>query len=131
MGGRGSFVNVNSGNFAFKEGGQTYFSIGMIDDTIKVLERPGTSVKAPEMSHTENRIYAVVQKGELKHLAFYDENHNQIKSIDFGHAHGWNNEKPHVHFNLQHIKNEPGTKPSKADLAIINKVQDWLKSHKG
>ena len=56
MGGRGSFVNANSGNFAFREGGQTYFSIGTIDDNIKVLERPGMSVKAPEMSHTENRI---------------------------------------------------------------------------
>lgn len=130
MGGRGSFVDVNSGNFAFREGGQTYFAIGMIDDNIKVLERPGTSVKAPEMSHTENRIYAVIQKGELKHLAFYDENHNQIKSIDFGHKHGWNNEKPHVHFNLQHIKNEPGTKPSKDDWVIINKVNNWLKEHK-
>ena len=49
--------------FAFKEGGQTYFSVGMIGDNIKVLERPGTSVKAPEYSHTENRIYAIMQKG--------------------------------------------------------------------
>ena len=46
-----------------------------IDDNIKVLERPNKSVKAPEMSHTENRIYAILQKGELKHIAFYDDKH--------------------------------------------------------
>lgn len=44
MGGRGSFVNVNSGNFAFRDNGQTYFSIGMINDNIKVLEHPNKSV---------------------------------------------------------------------------------------
>ena len=91
MSGRGSFVNVNSGNFAFRDDGQTYFSIGMIDDNIKVLERPNNSVKAPEMSHTENRIYAVLQKGELKHIAFYDEKHQLVKSIDFLHSHDGNN----------------------------------------
>lgn len=130
MGGRGSFVNVNTGNFAFVDGGQTYFDIGTIGDNIKILERPGKSVKAPEVSHTENRVYAIVQKGELKHIAFYDKNHNQVKSIDFMHEHGWNHEKPHVHFNLQHIKNEAGTRPSKNDWEIINQVNSWLKKNK-
>ena len=44
MGGRGSFVDVNGGNFVFRDDGQTYFSIGMINDNIKVLERPNKSV---------------------------------------------------------------------------------------
>lgn len=128
MGGRGSFVDVNTNNFVFKDGGQTYFTIGMVGD-IKILERPGISVKAPEISHTKNRIYAIVQKGELKHLAFYDDNHNQFKCIDFGHKHGWNHVSPHVHFNLQHINNEAGTSPSQSDLLLVKKVNEWLKQN--
>ena len=131
MGGGGSFVNVDIGNFAFKEGGQTYFTIGSIGEEIKIIERRGMSVKAPEMSHIANRIYAVVQKGELKHIAFYDENHNQVKCIDFGHVHGWNHVKPHVHFNNQHIKKEPGTIPTMEDMVLFEKVQKWIVDYYG
>ena len=126
MGGRGSFINVDAGNFAFKEGGQTYFSIGMIDDNIKVLERPGTSVKAPEMSHTENRIYAIMQKGELKHIAFYNEKHELVKSIDLRHSH--DGLQPHVHYDIQH--KGAVTAPNDSDKIIIDKVNSWLKAHR-
>lgn len=115
MGGRGSFVNVNSGNFAFREDGQTYFAIGMIGDNIKVLERPGTSVKAPEYSHTENRIYAVMQKGELKHIAFYNDKHELTKSIDFLHSH--DGKQPHVHYDVYHKGKV--TSPTSEDQKII------------
>lgn len=126
MGGRGSFVNVNSGNFAFREDGQTYFAIGMIGDNIKVLERPGTSVKAPEYSHTENRIYAVMQKGELKHIAFYNDKHELTKSIDFLHSH--DGKQPHVHYDVYHKGKV--TSPTSEDQKIIGQVRDWMKTHK-
>lgn len=124
MGSRGSFVNVNSGDFAFEENGQTYFTIGE-KMGVQVLVRPNTSVKAPEYSHTRSRIYAVVQKGELKHLSFYDQNHNQIESIDFGHKH--NGLIPHVHYNLNHDKNLPGKKPSKEHLELADKIKKEFK----
>lgn len=130
MGGRGSFVSVETGNFAFKDGGQTYFVIGRVGE-VEILERPKTSVKAPEYSHSASRIYAIVKNGKLKHLAYYDENHNQIKSVDFGHEHGRNRLNPHVHFNRQHIKNEPGTPPTDEDLHIAEQVREWLKKQKG
>ena len=126
MGGRGSFVSVDSGNFAFREGGQTYFSIGMIGDNIKVLERPGTSVKAPEMSHTANRVYAIMQKGELKHIAFYNEKHELVKSIDFMHSH--DGMRPHVHYDVHH--KGIVSKPTRSDKAVISKVNSWIKTHK-
>ena len=126
MGGRGSFVNVNSGNFAFKEGGQTYFSVGMIGDNIKVLERPGTSVKAPEYSHTENRIYAIMQKGELKHIAFYNEKHELVKSIDFQHYH--DGMKPHVHHDVYH---EGAVTPMTAsEQHVYEQVVNWIKTNR-
>ncbi len=125
MGSRGAFIDVNKGDFAFTENGQRYEILGAFDG-IEVITRPHDSVKAPEYSHSACRIYAVIQDGKLKHLAFYDENHRQVKVIDFFHKHGYNRIKPHVHFNLQHIKNEAGTPPSEEDLKLIDKLKKGL-----
>ncbi len=102
MGSRGSFVNVSQGNFSFKENGQTYYSIGNWNN-VKVLVRNGNSVKAPEFSHTAERIYAIVQNGKLKHLAFYDKEHKQAISIDLLHEH--KGIMPHKHLYLNHSDN--------------------------
>lgn len=125
MGSRGAFIDVERGDFNFVENGKHYETIGEIDD-VKVIIKLDGSVKAPEYSHTSNRIYAIIQKGKLKHLAFYNENHEQIKCIDFGHPHGKNRVVPHIHFNLIHNKNEPGTPPSKLDWELINKIKKGL-----
>ena len=125
MGSRGAFISVDRGDFNFVENGKRYETIGEIDE-VKVIIKPEGSVKAPEFSHTSNRIYAIIQKGELKHLAFYNENHKQIKCIDFGHRHGTNKVKPHVHFNLVHDNNELGTPPSKSDWELINRIKKGL-----
>ena len=127
MGGRGAFIDVNSKNFTFKENGQTYVKIGEVSGVDILVRKNNFSVKAPEYSHSANKIYATIQHGELKHLSFYDENHNQVKSIDFMHEHGSNHVKPHVHYNMQHINNEFGTPPSKEDYDLINKIQRWLR----
>ncbi len=127
MGGRGNFVDVASGDFNFVMGGQQYVSLGMVGN-VKVIEkiRGNTkSVSAPHYSHTPGRIYATVKNGELKYLSFYDENHNQIKSIDFDHAH--NSVKPHVHFNMEHDKKLPGVAPSASDWALINRIKKEMK----
>ena len=127
MGGRGAFLDVDTKDFRFVLNGQTFVNIGEVDG-VKVLQRVKPySVKAPEYSHTENRIYAIVQDGKLKHLSFYDENHKQYKVIDFGHPHGTNHVIPHVHSNLEHVKNEPGTSPSKQDLELATKIERWLR----
>lgn len=118
MGSRGSFVNISLGDFRFKEDGKTYSSIGEVDG-VKVLVREKGSSKAPEFSHTENRIYAVIQNGELKHLTWYDENHNQSVSIDFLHPH--KGVQPHKHFYLDH--SGPGIPITKEELALANKIR--------
>ena len=67
MGSRGAFVNVNTGDFIFKEGGQHYKSIGILSDNpnVKVIVQDSNNVKAPEFSHTAGRIYAVVKEGKF------------------------------------------------------------------
>lgn len=128
MGGRGSFVNVNLNDFRFVEGGKTFTKVGEVDN-IKILVRDGNlSVKAPEYSHTDDTIYAVIQAGKLKHIAFYGKDHKQERVIDFGHEHGFNHVRPHVHENMVHLKNESGTAPSLSDMVVINKVLKWLES---
>ena len=104
MGSRGAFVDVNMGNFSFKEGGQHYKSLGVLSSNpnVKIIIQDSANVKAPEYSHTPGRIYAVVKDGYLKHLAYYDENHNQAVSIDLMHEH--NGVRPHRHEYLSHNK---------------------------
>lgn len=118
MGSRGAFVNVDLGNFNFIEQGQTYHSIGIIDD-VKVLVKDTGSVKAPDYSHTKNRIYAIVQKGRLKHLTWYDENHKQSVSIDFLHSH--NGIQPHKHLYLDH--SDSGIPITTEELHLANKIK--------
>jgi len=120
MGSRGAFVSVNTGDFSFVEGGQNYYSIGEIDN-VKVLVQKEGAVKAPEYSHTENRIYAIIQKGQLKHIAYYDENHKQVESIDLLHGHGKTKIQPHKHYNFNH--NDKGIPITTEQEKLINKIK--------
>lgn len=119
MGGRGSFVDVARGDFNFITGGQTSHSLGMVDNVEVLIRDPGLSVKAPEYSHTGNRIYAIIQNGMLKHLSFYNADHKQVSSIDFGHSH--NGIKPHKHLNLDH--SDSGIRPTQAEIDLANKIR--------
>lgn len=118
MGSRGAFENVHTGDFTFREGGQLYHSIGEIDG-IKVLIMDAKRVKAPEYSHTAERIYAIAQNGELKHLAFYDENHDQSVCIDFLHPH--HKVQPHKHLYLDH--SDKGIPITKEEQRIADKIR--------
>lgn len=119
MGSRGAFENVNTGNFTFVDGGQTFNSIGEVDGVKVLVRADGYSVKAPEYSHTENRIYAIVQGDRLKHLTFYDDDHKQTVSIDLSHEH--RGVKPHKHYNLDHT--DDGIPINESELKLINKVK--------
>lgn len=119
MGSRGSFKNVGAGDFTFVEGGKTYLSIGGFDN-VKILIKESGSVKAPEFSHTAERIYAIIQNGALKHLAYYDENHNQAVSIDLLHAH--HGVQPHKHLYLDH--SDRGIAISAEERALIKKIKE-------
>jgi hypothetical protein len=123
MGSRGAFVDVNKNDFSFVDGGQNYHSIGTLstDKNVKILLQQSGAVKAPEYSHTAERIYAVVQKGTLKHIAFYDENHNQSKVIDLWHSHGKDKLMPHIHYNLDHA--DKGIPISEEDKKLILKIR--------
>ena len=123
MGSRGAFVNVNKDDFSFVEGGQHYNSIGCLSSNpnVKVLIQDSNNVKAPEFSHTSERIYAIVKDGKLKHLAYYDEKHRQSMSIDLAHPH--NGIQPHRHVYLSHNKKDPGVPPTKEELALIKKIR--------
>lgn len=123
MGSRGAFVNVDRNDFSFVEGGQHYKSLGVLSSNpnVKIIIQDSNAVKAPEYSHTAGRIYAVVKNGELKHLAYYDENHKQAVSIDLAHEH--KGVKPHRHVYLSHNKNDPGVPPTTSEAELINKIK--------
>ena len=91
---------------------------------IKVLVQASGSVKAPEYSHTANRIYAIVQNGEIKHLAYYDKDHHQAACIDFGHSH--DGLRPHKHLYMNHKKGE-GVNLNSKDRKLIAKLKGRYK----
>lgn len=99
------------------------FFIGTLrgDSNVKVIIQDSNAVKAPEFSHTPGRVYAVVKDGQLKHVAYYDENHKQAVSIDLAHPH--KGVQPHRHVYLSHNKNDPGIPPTDAETALIKKIK--------
>ena len=90
------------------------------NSNVRLIEQDSTRVKAPEYSHTPGRIYAVIKNGKLKHLAYYDENHNQAVCIDFEHDHG--GVQPHRHVYLKHDKNAPGVPPTAEEQVLIQQI---------
>lgn len=122
MGSRGAFINVEKGDFSFVENGKLYETIGQIDN-IQVLSMGAVrNVKAPEFSHSVNRIYVILKDKKIKHISFYDENHKQVKVIDFEHYHY--GLKPHVHYMLDHT--DKGIPLSKRDIDLIKKIKRRL-----
>ena len=107
MGSRGAFIDLES--FDFVEGGQHYHKIGVLstNPNVIIVYQDSNSVKAPEFSHTAGRVYAVVKNGELKHLAYYDEKHQQAVR--------------HVH--MSHNKNDPGVPPTAEEIKLANKIK--------
>ena len=77
-------------------------------------------VAAAEFSHTAGKIYAIVQDGKLKHLAYYDENHKQAVSIDLQHAH--HGVQPHKHLYLDH--SDKGIPISEKEQALVNEIKE-------
>ena len=130
MGGRGSFVDIKGGNFDFVQGGQKYFSIGYDDkNNIKYLIQPVGSVKVPDYSHTGERIYAIIQNGEVKSIGIY-ENHNKVKSIDLKHTHKTKEGKilkEHYHTDLYHKQDAKAL--SSEDMQLVLKVKEGAKKY--
>lgn len=119
MGGRGAFINIEAGDFNFVKGGRNYHIVGEMYKGVKLLEQERGSVKAPDFSHTANRIYAIKQGEKLKHLVFYDENHNQVKCIDLWHKHL--GIQPHKHLNHNH--KDPGIPITKEEEYLVDDIK--------
>ena len=55
MGGRGAFKNIDSKDFTFVEGGQTYVKVGEVAGVEVLIRKGKLSVKAPEYSHSASK----------------------------------------------------------------------------
>lgn len=122
MGSRGAFISVDRGDFNFVENGKRYETIGQMDNIQVLSMGTARNVKAPEYSHSANRIYVILKDKKIKHISFYDGDHKQIKVIDFEHYHY--GLKPHVHYMLDHT--DKGIPLSKEDLDLIEKIKRRL-----
>lgn len=129
-GSRGAFVNIDLNDF-FKENGQIYHSVGF-EDGIKYLiqEDHKGGKKIPDYSHTDNRIYVLIEKGEVKSIGIY-ENHIKVKSIDLKHTHTNKTTgeklKRHYHTDLHHQGNAYPL--GKDELELVNKILKGAKKY--
>ena len=131
MGSRGAFIDINIGNFVFKEGGQIYHTIG-IEDGIKYIIQDDHhgGKKVPDYSHSENTIYALIDNGEIKSIGIYD-NHNKIKSIDLTHDHfePTLNKLLHHHYHTDLFHKEPAHELSDEDIKLVKKIKKGAKKY--
>lgn len=120
MGGRGSFVDADAGNFSFVEKGQKYFCIGEVDNVKIIVKDPSLkeSSNQPYLSHSPNAIYATVNNGVLKYLTFYGPDHKITNEIDLQHNH--KGVRPHKHPKGDHSVFE---RLSKQEYALIVKIK--------
>ncbi|WP_029906078.1 hypothetical protein [Mycoplasmopsis opalescens] len=127
MGGRGSFKNVDCGDFSFVKEGKLYNTLEIIYG-LKIIKKIRSGpLAAPIYSHHKFDKYVVIEANKIKHIIFFDETHKQHKIIDFGHKHGLNKISPHVHFNLIHKKDEMAIEPNKKDKRLISRITRKLK----
>ncbi len=131
MGGRGAFLNINTGDFTFKTGGQIYHTVGEVDGVKFLVQEDGKSGrKVPDYSHSADTKYALIAKGEVKSIAVY-KGHQLVKSYDLQHAHyeptlgkklGW-----HYHTDIYH--KTPAHELSETDILFVNKVLKEAKKY--
>lgn len=118
MGGRNAFIDVDTNNFEFKDGGKTFYKIDAYNNVDILIRKEKLPYKAPEYSKESEATYAIIQNGKIKHIAFY-KNHKQIKCIDLLHPH--NQIEPHIHYNLDHTTGFSVNE--KEDIQLINTLK--------
>lgn len=79
---------------------------------------------------TSGRVYAVVCRGEVKSIVYFDNQNKRSKQIDLADHHGIS---PHTHICYLHNEDSPNGKPvrlSTDERKIVDRVLSDLEQHK-
>ena len=104
----------------------------MTAGNVKYVEKRNKSSETLMETMTSGRVYAVVDRGKVKSIVYFDNDNKRAKQIDLADHHGIS---PHVHVGYLHNEKSPNGKPihlSTDEASMVDRVlSDWRKYEKG
>lgn len=133
MGGRGA----SSGWSVDKRGnpknpyGSQYHSVLTVGN-VRYVQKNSKSSETLMETMTNGRVYAVVDRGEVKSVVYFDDQNKRSKQIDLADHHGMSS---HTHVGYLHNEGSPNGKPvrlSADERKMVDRVlSDWEQYKQG
>ena len=125
MGGRGaSSASSRLGN-AYGSQYRSLLTVG----NVKFVEKNGRGSETLMETMTSGRVYAVVDRGEVKSIVYFDSRNMRSKQIDLSHRHS--GFMPHVHHGYLHNELDSGKGAARltpAEKRMVDRVTGvWAK----
>lgn len=123
MGGRGSSSGISKYGNAY---GSQYHAL-LVSGNVKYVEKNSPSSETLMETMTAGRVYALVDRGEIKSVIYFDSEKLRTKQIDLTHSHS--GIIPHTHHGYLH--NELDSPKGAANLTTEEKLmvdrvlKDW------
>ena len=123
MGGRGASSGTSKKGNAY---GSQYHSV-LVRGNVKYVEKNSKDAETLMETMTPGRVYAVIDRGEIKSIVYFDSENKRSKQIDLRHQHG--GMSPHTHHGYLH--NELDSKKGASRLTdderimVDRVVGDW------
>ena len=125
MGGRGASSGISKYGNAY---GSQYRSVLTVGN-IKFVEARGDEAETLVETMTDGRVYVLVNKnkGTLKSIMFFDEQHKRSKRIDLDHFHL--KTKPHAHDG--YLEGDFRKALTADEVSIVDQVEKIWETYKG
>lgn len=128
MGGRGASSGISKYGNAY---GSQYHSLLTVGN-VKYVQKNSKSAETLMETMTSGRVYAVVDRGEVKSIVYFDNQNKRSKQIDLTDHHGIS---PHTHIGYLHNEDSPNGKPVRLSIderKMVDRVlSDWEKYRQG
>ena len=128
MGGRGASSGMSRDGNPY---GSQYHALLTVGN-VKYVEKNSKSAETLMETMTNGRVYAVVDRGKVKSIVYFDDENKRRKQIDMNEHDGIT---PHVHVGYYHNENSPNGEPmrlSTKEKAMVDRViADWEQYKRG
>lgn len=128
MGGRGASSGMSRYGNPY---GSQYHALLAVGN-VKYIEKNSKSSETLMETMTRGRVYAVIDRGEVKSIVYFDNENKRSKQIDLADHRGLS---PHIHVGYLHNENSPNGQPirlSAEERAMVDRVlSDWEQYKQG
>lgn len=124
MDGRGASSGISKYGNAYVSQYHSVLTVG----NVKYVQKNSKSSETIMETMTRGRVYAVVDRGEVKSVVYFENQNKRSKHIDLADHHGMS---PHTHVGYLHNEGSPNGKPmslSTDERKMVDRVlSDWEK----